>query len=109
MQITRVKKDTTSRLRDLLESYSKKGLDTKTHPVSIDSKGKIIDGAHRVALAIHSKSDGITCIVEPAERNITYDRQWFVDNAFEKELLEIMDETYSIFFNTIMQQKKTCK
>lgn len=94
MQITRVNRDTTERFSELLRSFSENGLDTKKYPAQVDSLGRILDGAHRVALALNCKKESLVCEVMPFEREIYYGRQWFKENGFDPFLLELLDDEY---------------
>lgn len=79
------------RFRALIESVTENGL-SDTSPISIDSLGNLIDGAHRTALAQYLVLDTVSIKVEQSKYVAPYEISWFKANAFSAEECELIEK-----------------
>ena len=92
MQKTRVNRNTTERFKILYKNFKLLGFKLD-HPIPLTPEGKLIDGSHRLACALH-----FGCKLIPvqfvAHKNIKwYGVSWFYDNGFDVSFIENMRQT----------------
>lgn len=94
MQETRVREGysdaSVKRFKALIESFEQKGYDKKSE-IIVDSNLRVIDGAHRLALAIYYKVPDIKIRIDKSIRDISYDIEWF-QQYFLPEEYKILEE-----------------
>lgn len=68
----------------LIQSYEEKGYDSKSE-VELDKNLMLLDGSHRLAIAIYRGIPEISAIVRPYMRNVFYGIEWFYVNGFNDD------------------------
>lgn len=89
-----------TRFKKLIESYENKGYDRQSEIV-LDCNLHLIDGSHRLALALYYKYWNISCTIMPFERNVKYGKKTFVEYGFTKHELRIIQTRYEALKNEI--------
>lgn len=88
MQAARVNRDwedpAVERFHKLIKSYDNRGYDT-TSPIILDKNLHLIDGSHRMALAMYYHTKQINAIVKPITFNTFYGIEWFKINGFTND------------------------
>jgi len=95
MQVARKGGDYNERMdtfKELIQSYEK-GYKRESH-ILLDSNLCLIDGSHRIALGLYNKFHEISCFVEPQSRHIKYGIDWFIENKFSLEELNLLIEKF---------------
>lgn len=82
-----------NRFRKLIQSYEKNGYDNKSSIV-LDQDLHLVDGSHRMALAMYYGIPNITVSVRPQSYNIFYGIEWFLVNGFSCKECEILTDKY---------------
>ena len=77
------------RFRSLIESWDKNGY-TDASEISLDSNLFLIDGSHRMALALYHGIKDISCKVYGNKTSTEYGVSWFVQNDFTLEEIKII-------------------
>ena len=77
------------RFRNLIESWEKNGYSDDSE-ISLDRNLLIIDGSHRMALALYHGIKDISCKVYKNKTSIDYGLSWFVQNDFTVEEMNII-------------------
>ena len=77
--------------KSLIESYEKDGYNEKSEIV-LDSNLNLIDGSHRIALALHHGIPSISAKIRPYSVDILYGMEWFRINGFSDYECEILKE-----------------
>lgn len=93
MQMLRVGTDTVPQFKHLLQSVDQYGLNMNRNPLFASKGGELIDGAHRLAIAM---ALGIRQIPVAFKANAgngiaEYDRKWFADRGFSEDILGALD------------------
>ena len=100
MQETRVREGysdaSVKRFKALIESFERKGYDKKSE-IIVDSKLRLIDGAHRLALAIYYKIPNVKIRIEKGTRDIRFGMEWF-QRYFCSEECRILEEKLKEIF-----------
>jgi len=91
MQELRAGRDTLEEFQQLVESVKARGFDHR-YPVGVTRTGRLLDGAHRVAVALALDLDEISVDVRPARRLKPYGREWFVNHEFSEPILGALDD-----------------
>ena len=94
MQSVRVGRAPSRRLTQFAQSVSLRGLDSR-YPVVVSESGRLLDGAHRVAAALHLDSDSIAIRRSQAQHQPQYGREWFLQHGFPQALIEDLDHLAS--------------
>ena len=98
MQYDRVKSTTAeNQYRRLIESVGANGFD-RDSKVEVDSLGNIIDGAHRVSLALYFKEKEIAVNFSPGKKEGNYSIRWFEEHDFEQEQIALIKEKFTEIF-----------
>lgn len=90
MQVLRGNRPSVLRLRNLVDSVVDRGLDQR-HPIPLSREGRVIDGAHRLGVALAIDADEIRVDIHPSRQRVDFGRRWFEDRGFSAELLAEMD------------------
>ncbi len=97
MQANRVSKEwvdeSVERFKNLIDSYQKDGYD-ETSEIELDNNLNLIDGSHRMALALYNEEGFISCKVRPFKLEVNYGIEWFIVNGFTQEEIMILREKY---------------
>lgn len=105
MQAARVSKEwvdaSISHFERLIRSYDKKGYD-KTSQIELDKNLNLIDGSHRIAMALYHKSYTISCKLRPNAYDIFYGIEWFIENGFTVEEIRIIQNKYRQIHDAVM-------
>lgn len=88
------------RFVNLIKSYHSNGYDISSE-IELDRNLKLIDGSHRISLALFHKQYRIYCKIRPISINVSYGLGWFVENGFSMEEIEIIQNTYKEICQTI--------
>lgn len=96
MQRLRGGHDTLNQFRALVASVAEGGLDPD-YPVGISPSGTLLDGAHRVALALVRNDERIAVDVRDSRIPPDFGRDWFVDRGFPSDSLRHADELLDRF------------
>ena len=91
MQQKRAGKDTLDSFRALIGTIEREGLSSH-YPVGVSGRGELLDGAHRVAVALAMDAYDIAVDVRAGKRLRPYGRDWFRSNGFPDEALIAMDQ-----------------
>lgn len=75
------------KFRKLILSWETKGYD-KQSGISLDSRLLLIDGSHRMALALYHGYNKISCKIYKRKVNYLYGVDWFVENGFTNDEIE---------------------
>lgn len=81
------------RFRMLIQSYEKNGYDEKSS-IILDQDLHLVDGSHRMAMAMYYGIQNITVSVRPKKYNIFYGIEWFHVNGFSDKECEILTDKY---------------
>ena len=90
MQELRAGKDTFSTFQRLVATIEKEGV-SGHYPVGVSSRGELLDGAHRAAVALAMNDYDIAVDVRRGKRLRPYGREWFRQHGFPDEALAAMD------------------
>lgn len=96
MQRLRGGHDTLNQFRALVASVAEGGLDPD-YPVGISPSGPLLDGAHRVALALVRNDERIAVDVRDSRIPPDFGRDWFVERGFSADSLRHADELLDRF------------
>jgi hypothetical protein len=96
MQRLRGGHDTLNAFRSLADSVAKRGLDPD-YPVGVSRSGSLLDGAHRVALALVLNDERIAVDVRDSRIPPDFGRDWFVERGFPSESLRHADRLLDRF------------
>lgn len=97
MQEARIGKERAKRavpiFRDLIASYEKNGYDQSSE-IELNSNLGLIDGSHRMALAMYYKCETINAKVRPYSTQTYYSLPWFYVNGFTKQECQVLKDKY---------------
>lgn len=79
------------RFRILIDSWDKNGY-TNSSEISLDSNLLLIDGSHRLALALYHGITNISCKVYASKTTTEYGIAWFIQNDFTLEEMKIIQD-----------------
>lgn len=83
--------------KKLIENYDKSGYDESSE-IELDSNLHLIDGSHRLALALYYKIPYINAMVRPFITNCYYGLYFFAINGFTELECNIIKERYKQVF-----------
>jgi hypothetical protein len=89
------------RFKKLIESYED-GYDNSSK-IELDRNLNLIDGSHRMALALYHNIFTISCIVRPCSADIFYGIEWFVEHDFTVDEINIVLNKYKEIRDKIME------
>lgn len=78
--------------RKLIESYEKRGYDNDSH-IILDRNLSLIDGSHRMALALYHGIRNITALVINFDHPVDYCIDWFLSVGFTQEEIDLIKST----------------
>lgn len=97
MQGARVKPEYVSesveKFKNLITSYEKKGYDNASE-IELDNQLHLIDGSHRMALAMYYDIKTINAKVRAYQADVFYSIEWFKINGFSDHECEILRNRY---------------
>ena len=97
MQAARINKEwvepAVERFKSLIQSYDKNGYDEKSR-ILLDKNLHLVDGSHRMAMAMYYNIPRINASVYPKAFDIFYGIEWFKVNGFTKEECDILHNKY---------------
>jgi hypothetical protein len=88
MQAARIGKESLDKFKTLIQSYEA-GYQ-KDSCILLDSNLCLVDGSHRIALGLYHKMYEISCCIEPQSRDIQYGIDWFIENKFSFEEINLI-------------------
>jgi hypothetical protein len=96
MQRLRVNRDDTKSFKSLFDSFNERGFD-ETFPISCSVSHGLLNGSHRLALALFHNKDSIPIHVSDTRTNYPrYGLSWFSSRFSTEELKIIKEEIYSL-------------
>ncbi len=102
MQSARMGKDWADKavgiFKNLIKSYEENGYDEKSE-IELDSNLHLIDGSHRMSMAMYHGVPKISAKIRPYARNIFYGIEWFRVNGFSDEECNILADRYKVLKN----------
>lgn len=105
MQAARVGKKWASEsvkiFKTLILSYENNGYDTSSE-IEIDKNINLVDGSHRMAMAIYHKSYQISCKIRPNIMDIYYGIDWFIEKGFSIREIILIQEKYNEIHNKLI-------
>lgn len=90
------------RFKSLIESYEKNGYDHNSR-IELDKNLHLIDGSHRLALAMYHNIPVITAKVRSYSLDVYYSIEWFKVNDFTDEECDILKAKYIELYNKHLQ------
>lgn len=106
MQTARMGKDWTEpavvRFNTLIRSYDEKGYDTNSE-IELDSNLHLLDGSHRMAMAMYHGCKTINAVVRPYSQTVFYGIEWFRINGFSDSESILLKEKYQEIHNKYQQ------
>ena len=81
------------RFKTLIESYKHNGYNTQSE-IELDCNLHLIDGSHRMAMAMFHKVLFISAKVRPYKTSVFYGIEWFLLNGFTTNECEILTKRY---------------
>ncbi|MDR2207302.1 MAG: hypothetical protein LBE36_14220 [Flavobacteriaceae bacterium] len=104
MQINRVGngrgEKSTEKFKELIYSYEKNGYDSSSE-IELYADLHLIDGSHRIALALYHEIYEISCKVRSDVVNIFYGIEWFIEKGFSVEEIKKIQEKYEEIVDNI--------
>jgi hypothetical protein len=94
MQKNRISENWNARFKELIASFEKNGF-LPEFPIVVGSNYMIMNGSHRLALAVYHKINYVPIKVMPQFKDRRYSIQWFQENDFSKKELQIIKEAKS--------------
>ena len=79
------------KFRQLIKSYENYGYD-KDSLISLDNELKLIDGSHRIAMAIYHRFPTINALIVPDNYSVDYSVDWFIKEDFPDTWLKVISE-----------------
>jgi hypothetical protein len=93
-----------SKFKELILSWSEVGY-KKESKIVCDNNLQLIDGSHRLALSIYFNNEFLNCKVYPWSETINYGIDWFLENDFSLDDMNLIqakyNEVYNRYSNTI--------
>lgn len=77
------------KFRDIIASWGKNGYDHKS-TILLNHNLIMVDGSHELALSIFHGIDKINCRIFGDDHGKKYDTEWFIENDFSKEEIELI-------------------
>ena len=79
------------RFKALIRSYEESGYD-KSSGILLDNSLGLIDGSHRIALALYHRVPRITAFIVSFKRDVEYSIDWFIANGFTTEEVRLITD-----------------
>lgn len=79
------------RFKDLIASYEENGYNISSEIV-LDCNLMLVDGSHRLALALYYGIETISCKIKSSASNIQYDITWFIEHGFSMCEVRVIEE-----------------
>lgn len=93
MQEKRIKPEyveaSVDKFKELIKSYEEKGYD-KNSEIVLDSNLNLVDGSHRMALALYHGQKNISCKVYNEPFSIDYGMEWFLEHDFSINEIDLI-------------------
>lgn len=80
-----------SQFLELIASYENNGYD-KNSGIMLDEKLNLIDGSHRIALALYHGIPNITANIVHTKHPVEYSVDWFIANGFSTEEVKLINK-----------------
>lgn len=80
------------RFKSLISSYEKNGYDENSR-IILDRNYGLIDGSHRIAMALYYGYDNISALILNSVHSVDYSITWFIENGFSDEQISLIKET----------------
>lgn len=77
------------KFRSLIASFEKSGYDLSSK-IILDKNLALVDGSHRLALALYLGIDVVSCKVKSKAVDIRYDIMWFIEHGFSLSEIQII-------------------
>lgn len=90
------------RFKKLIDSYEKNGYDHNSR-IELDENLHLIDGSHRLALAMYHDIPIINCKIRSYSLDVYYSIEWFRANDFSISECEILKAKYLELYNKYLQ------
>jgi hypothetical protein len=87
--------------KKLIKSYEENGYNTASE-IELNRNLTLLDGSHRMALALYYKINVISCKIRPYSIPVKYDLEWFIKNGFSLTELAILRDTYISINNDML-------
>ncbi|MDR0949803.1 MAG: hypothetical protein LBM69_09850 [Lachnospiraceae bacterium] len=81
------------KFKTLIESWDKNGYQS-IYEITLDQNLNLVDGSHRMALALYYKLDQIRCVVEDCTRSFYYGEKWFYEHGFSMADVDVIYSKY---------------
>lgn len=81
-----------NQFKELIASYEKSGYDRESH-IILDRSLSLIDGSHRMALALYYGIKNITALVIHFDHPVDYSIDWFLHVGFSQEEIDLITDT----------------
>lgn len=92
MQIARIGSDTSGRFEALMSSISEKGYLVDRYPILLSSRGDLLDGSHRLAIAVADGVERVPVAFNKYRNGVRpYGRDWFEERDFDTKILSDLD------------------
>lgn len=88
------------RFKGLIKSFEQNGYDCTTE-IIVDSNLKLIDGSHRLALAIYYNIPKVKIMIDKESRNIDYGIEWFKHYFLKNECKIIKNKLNDVSINWV--------
>ncbi len=88
--------------RNLIKSYDEKGYDPNSE-ILLDSNLHLIDGSHRMAMAMYHQIPTINAKVIKQQADVFYSIEWFGCNGFSNDECRILQDKYRELHERLMQ------
>ena len=86
-----------SNFKALIKSFEKNGF-IDEYPITLNEDFKLLDGSHRIALALYFNIEYVTITMKEKNFNMhppRYDIKWFEENGFNEEVIQDIKNCYS--------------
>jgi hypothetical protein len=85
----------------LIKSFDKKGYNDNSK-IELDKYLSLVDGSHRMALAFYHKINIISCYIRPVYIPIEYTIEWFIENDFSIDEINIIKNKYREIYDSVI-------
>ena len=95
--IPREKANNEENFKALIKSFEKNGF-IDEYPITLNEDFKLLDGSHRIALALYFNIEYVTITMKEKNFNMhppRYDIKWFEENGFNEEVIQDIKNCYS--------------
>ena len=95
------------RFEKLIVSWEKSGYD-KTSSITVNKNMKLLDGSHRLALALYYNLDEISVRIQDKADEPEYDLMWFIENGFAYDDLDKIQKRYETLIEQGWGKNRIC-